>query len=443
MHALRIRPGWARRPGTRALFGTIIGSGPGLILPFVISLSLGAGTTSDSYFYAVALAVLVSGLLDAVTQANLVPVLAEEERRGRWAFRHRVVRVAREAKVGVGVAYLVVVALAVVLQGTSAGWSSHRLELTLAIAGVLGLFVLFAADASVSAAALYVRGRFLLPTASLAFRSVVPLVAIVVVGSSASTAVLITAAAVVVGEGTRAAVLRSVLHRDTEAISDAQPAGTAPTLWAVALPQALATGMAALTPAVDRAFASSLAPGSVTVLDLAEKLMFVPMTAMTAVFIVVAGPRWSRMTVSSVALRVDFFKTVRTAVAMAMGATVLLAGGITVATIVGGDTFFGAPSSVLRTVTLILAVGVVPAVVSGLGARLIAVTRNTRLLPALGAVNLIGNAVGNYIGVNALGLNGIVLASTCTRVLLACLYFAACVRLLRQDGTVGRRVPDA
>src|ERR1700758_4285376 len=80
----------------RALFGSIIGSVPGVLLPFAIAIKMHVGRLTDAYTFSFGIALFAAALLVGVLQANCVPVFQRLKVSGARPFRQAVARTAKQ-----------------------------------------------------------------------------------------------------------------------------------------------------------------------------------------------------------------------------------------------------------------------------------------------------------------------------------------------------------
>src|SRR5207244_708562 len=131
------------------------------------------------------------------------------------------------------------------------------------------------------------------------------------------------------GELIRTTVLAQELRRATSCLALVP----APQGYAQQLPLrrvAAAGGLAALiasaSPLIDRSVATSLHPGSVTIIDLGERVLQVPLTIISMSLVLVAGTYWASLLTSDVpTLRHHFRRTI----ARGVGVSILFASVLT------------------------------------------------------------------------------------------------------------------
>ena len=423
---------YLRRPTSRALLGTFLGYFPGFILPFALAAHMHIGQLTDAYAFALGIAMFASGLFTGVLQTNILPVLQHAKRFGRGYFQQRLWQITRQATVTVTVMYVVVAAAAAIYIEAHAHWSAAQRHLVVGATILFGLFVVASSINSMVAAAINALGGFFKPAASQAIRSLVPL-ALVPFVSRDPTGFLIIAALMAGGELVRALTLIRELKTRSAVLpasgADAPPAPLP--FWRVAAPSALSLVVAAASPLVDRAVAAPLSPGSVTVIDLGERVFQVPLTVLAASLVLVAGTHWAELGRSDVpALRAHVRRTMGRGVVVAVGLMVLVLLAVGAAALVVGRHFAGTSTIRFVGVVSFLMAGLPAAYLINAGARFLTATRTTYLLPAFALVSFSTNLVFDLVGAQLLGVEGIALSSTIYRCVNAVLYVLVVHRLL-------------
>jgi peptidoglycan biosynthesis protein MviN/MurJ (putative lipid II flippase) len=423
---------------TRALVGTLLGSAPSFVLPFVITAHFGAGRLTDAYFIGLGFAVAVAELCNGVVGPNAVPVLQNEKRAGTQALGEALKRIGLQATAATAGLYLAVGFVGgYLLIGGQDSWTAAERRVGYAVIVILLAFVVMAAAATVLSAALYALGDFVRPTLSVSFRSVVPLAGLSFFDTG-NSAMLAVAGLLVCGETLRVGYLWRELRRRLVAVGRVGARREAPGFWRTALPAGLSQLVANANPVIDRAFAASLGAGAVTVLDLSERVLYAPMMALLAFFVPVAAVRWGELGVEgSSEIAVDFWSTIKLAIALSVAVIVV---GVVATQAVGGvagDRVFGAPVGQLQVLIAILLAGLPAGLLIALAGRLLTSLRRTALFPAFAVVGVVVNVVGDFVGVALLGLEGIALASTITRWATAAAFLFVCRRELK-NGFSGR-----
>lgn len=434
----------ARSPSALALAGTLLGSAPGLALPFLITLKFGATSLTDAFYFAYAISSFSASLCNGSVAASLLPSLARaREHGGMPAVQARARTLSRQAVLAVGAFHLVmsVGALLLVLFGTP--WSGETQQLTALCLAALSLFVVAVALSTVQVAALQALGDFFSPTASVGLRAMLPVAALLVVPTTGN-GLLVLALLTWLGEMVRILWLhrRVRAHARRHAgeagalagggVSVGAGAGTVAggagagtvldqsgeQLWARVAHNGIALAVLSANPLVARAIAAHDGPGAVTLVELAERFLFVPWLALSTSVVVVAGARWSRQLAQDdlAALAADYRRTRRLLTALSIAAAVVLAALVAGALEVIGERLVGDHAGQLALMTAVLLIaGLPPTIVGILAQRLLTVVGDTRRLPAISALGFVVNLAAGIGGYLALGLVGLMLASAAAR----------------------------
>lgn len=397
----------------------MVGNLPGLVLPFLITLRIEAGRLTDAYFYAFAIAILVSSIVALALEASVMAAATHHRRLGARRFRAFTAGLlARSLLITTG-AYLVIGAIGagtVLLKGN---WAPAQQRLCIELIGVFGVYLGAVALTSSLAGCLYAFDRFFVARVSIGLRAVLP-VPVLFLAPPDATGLLLGAGALAAGEWLRAAVLALRLRASVSELEDdpvRPPAGPAPpAVWTIALPYGVAMVLFGASPVIDRIVAGSLEPGAVTTLDLAEKVFYAPVTVITSSVMLVAGARWARMSLDRPrALRDDFWQTVRRAAVLSSGLAVVLGAAAVLGLALVDREVAGVDAQTFCAVLAILLMGFPAAVVTNAGVRLMTVLQRTSVFPGLAVVSLLACIVGDVIGAALLGVPGIALAGTVWR----------------------------
>lgn len=413
------RRAWSTAAGrsstARALGGTIVGNAPGFALPFAVAGVFGIGELTDAYFLGFAAAVFVASLANVVVESNLLPLAHHARQRGRAAVGRFAVQ--RSAQLWVAAA-LVFAVVAVAIPAVMPARGAAPDDVLHGVLWWFGAYVTLTVACSVLTACLYAHERFFLPPATGSLRAWFALAALAVAPVSPH-GLQVVAAAWAAGEALRLFMLAVALWRVAAPSGEAVTAEGA--VWRPLLTHALAMCVVGLVPVIDRAFAARLDPGAVTILELADKIVFVPVLILTSSITVVAGNRWARAYTSGDDPRTDGADVFRLlGLLSAAIAVVLVAGAVGVA--LATPTLHGVDSLLLAGVVVALAIGLPTAVLVNASIRFLTATADTRLLPRFALLTLVGNLVLDAIAVATIGLVGIALATTLTRTLSVALY---------------------
>jgi peptidoglycan biosynthesis protein MviN/MurJ (putative lipid II flippase) len=416
----------------------LLGNLPGFLLPFAITTRMHVGHLTDAYSFALGIAMFASALFVTVLQLNVLPILQRMKRLGRMAFMGRARKIAIDATSVAALFYVALGTSAVLYIEEQSHWTAQQHRLLVITLAVFSIFVLASAVNSVLSAGLNALDSFLSPAASQALKSILPLAAVGFVTRSPDGLIVI-AALVAGGELVRTFVLLRELRQAALALSPA-PAppgyGSELSLWRVAAPNGVALMISGASPLIDRGVATSLRTGSVTLIDLGEKVLQVPVTIISTSLVLVAGTHWANMLTSDIpALRRHFRQTVIRGgvVCVALLLAMLLALGATGA--LAGDTFAGAPTGKLLAIVALLLAGLPGAFLIAVGARLLTATRSSYLLPGFGLCAFVTNLVFDIAGARTFGVEGIALSSTVYRYVNGALFLLVIRRLMKTQFT--------
>ncbi len=431
LHWLR---GKLRTRTSRALLGTIAGNAVGFLLPFAVTGHFGFGRLTDAYFFGLGLAIFGTVLSATVIEANALPLMTSAKLGGSERLRRAIGRVSVQSVGGVLAAYApVAVVGSLILSGRHA-WPADLRSAAIQITAILTLLVAIVGATSVLAAVGYAFGDFLWPTATQSFRSIAPMVGLIFIGRGVGSLATL-AWLMVAGEVLRGLVLgRKVLGllRQTGP-GDLAVSRPLPSVWRAGGPHAIAMIGVNLMPVVDRIVASKLrAGGSVTLLDLGEKILYVPLLGVTYSVILVAGADWAESSVlDPERLRPQFVRLARRVVYLALAlaaACTLLAFG---AHALRPGSISGVPSGKLAVIVACFMLGLPAASLTNVGSRLFTALGRTRALPVIALLLLVADVLFDLVGARLWGTYGIALATTAVRFLSAPVYVLAAFAAIR------------
>jgi putative peptidoglycan lipid II flippase len=294
---------------------SILGQAPGFLIPVVIAARLGASGTTDGLFVALAVSTFVAGSLAAAAPYALIPFIVGL--RGGPEQRHRYLREVAGVMLVLATGAVVVVfgASHVVATGVSAlGPDESRGAAMLLWA--LAPFVLVSGVTGVWAAALQAERAYVVPAVSPAVRAAAVLALLLWLPGESGAFMVVTG--YVLGEIGRAAWLAAALARSQSSVPTPRlgwPSAEARSFARSAIAQVAGSTILGVTPVVDRLMAAGLGPGSVSVLDYAERLAQVPVGLAMSGFLVVSVSEWSRTVHGAQAARGLARETRRLAVA--------------------------------------------------------------------------------------------------------------------------------
>jgi peptidoglycan biosynthesis protein MviN/MurJ (putative lipid II flippase) len=422
-----------RRPGIRALLGTLLGSLPAFALPFAVAQHFGVGRDTDAYVYGLAIATFGLTMAYSVLEANVLVVARASSRKGRDEFLRFVRRTARQAFLVVSLAELPVAAIGLIVLASRHSWGVGERHLSMIVIVILLGVVATAGVTSVLAGCLYAVGDFFVPTLTKSLRAVVPLVGLLFLGTGGG-AIEQLAVMVVAGEVLRALILAVRLRKCSRHMTAQPPGRQLLGVWRSAAPAALGIATIGLNPIIDRSIAAHFGAGSVTVLDLGEKIFYVPFTVVEASIVLVAGARWAHSVAGDRSLlRTDFFRSLKITVGLSALLAVATIGALFILCAVLGRDIGGVPTYRMRDVSVFFLIGLPGATTWLLCGRLLSVTQQTHLLPLFAIVGLAINFLGDLGGSALIQVDGIALGSSLVSYATAALGIFTCRRLLDYD----------
>ncbi len=261
---------------------------PAFFIPAVVAAIFGATAATDSFFLAFAIASFVVNSVNGAAQAA-VPYLVIQ---WRWLLRWGTWLL-------VAIAAGLLLAALLVLGPALERWggldaAQRRAVATYLVA--LGPFVVCSTVAALWSAATNARGEYRVGAWAQGARAVAVVGLVLAIGPSLGLWGLVLA--FVIGEAVRTLILSARLSRPGP-LAPPSPLTEDHKLSRRSLAQSLAAQVAGsailgAVPIIDRAMASSLGPGSVSVLEYAERIWQVPLSLAMTGFTVVSLTEWSR-----------------------------------------------------------------------------------------------------------------------------------------------------
>ena len=278
---------------TASIFATIaavLGYAPGFFVPIAIARFLGADARTDAFFLALSGATLVSGAVGATTQQAAIPFLMEAKR-GRRDIGAYIAEMSTALLLLAVVPTLLLSGGVVLYLARDRGWQAGQIGILTELLWLLVPYIAFSVLSGIYAGTLNAEHRYNRVAISPALRSGVVLLIVLLLSR---TGVVGLAAGYIVGELARLMFLivmvakrqgvRLLAWPRTEGIGE---------FFRTAISQMLGSGVVAFLPLLDRIMASGLGPGSVSVLDYADKLWQVPVGFALSGIMVTSLGHWS------------------------------------------------------------------------------------------------------------------------------------------------------
>lgn len=407
-------------------FMATIGRGAGFAVPFFVAAWFGVNEDTDAFFYVYGLILLLAGIFNPIVQSVIVPFIAEIK-----AKNEAEVRSFLGNTLALSIALLVIVgavfvSIAKPLLSLVSDFSDQSLDLiSRLLLETLPLLVLLVATGLLSGA-LNAYRKYSLPAISPGLRAAVAL--IVIFTTRDSLGVHSIALGYVAGE----------LVRFLALLANAAAAGIAPSLSRLALDGRLSEflrtasyqviGIIALafSPVIDKTMASWLTPGSVSILEYANRLYEIPVTFVHTGLFVVLLSQWSMDFYGGSRLKFkrDVMRTAKIVGvgALALSIVLILLRAPLVSLIYGHGQFPRGQLGAVHAVWALYLVGLGPTLFGRVFARGHLVLKNTRLLMVMGITNLLVKIGLNLLLVGPLGLPGLALSTSLTYSALAVIF---------------------
>jgi putative peptidoglycan lipid II flippase len=292
---------------------------------------------------------------------------------------------------------------------------------------ILGALPIFVTANAVLAGGHYGYQRFFLPTTSLGLRSLAGLLfGLTLRGNVGLDSI---AYGLVAGEAARlillAASFRRLLRSEDEHEAEIVEADSGflhtRAFWRTVAPQVVAVGFGGVGLVADKTVAATLEVGGVTIVELTQRMVYMPVLLLASGIGLVLG---------RAELRRDFLRTqvrifLLTAPITAVSIGIVWAGRSLFRTMLGLD-----DPRLVATAFSMIAIGIPFALASQVAVRLLIASRRTGLFPVLAGVALLVD-VGLDIGLaRVFGVAGIALASACVNLFNAVAYNIVALRLL-------------
>lgn len=416
-------------------FGTLVGSALGALLPFLLTRWFSLGRTTDAYFLVWGAVQLAAYVSQAVVESTLLPLCTKALTEGEAKLTAFAVAMRRYAfRLGIGLSVVMVALVGGVLLPTSTFTADQLAECYRLLVGFL-LFPIFTALSSVYSASHYARGRFAQTALTQAFRAVGGIVTAAWLGPRYG--ITIVAVGVTLGEAVRLLVLQRTMPARrlvrAGAVSRPLPDVTGRTFFSVASPVMLSMAIVTANPLIDKAVAARLQVGSTTVIELAEKLFYIPAVLCSRAVALVSVTVWAKSAgTDDAAVSRDYWRVQRLGV---VGTTVLV-GAFGLFIVLFKDTvarlLHMSPDVPFESVFLLYIIGLPFALAQSLAGALVITYRRTSFQPPLAVALVVINLVADLVGAHLIGVAGIAASSTIVRMVNAAVFVAVTVVVLRE-----------
>lgn len=396
-----------------ATLGIVLGNSLSLVLPFVIASWYGTDAKTDAYFFAFGAILFTAGIISGAVEASVAPFVVHLTAESPGVVVSVIRRVALQALAAASALTLVGLVLIDRLVIPHSGFQSDGAGIVLEYLLILSPIPALDAAASVFAGALYGRNRYLSAASSDIIR---PLIAIIAGSAFRREGIVAVSIGLVVGEALRAIGLyvyfRSVVGEQTRQAA-LQPQNPTRALWRTVRPQTIALVLGGLSPLIDKVLASSAGPGSLTRLELAQRLSALPVRFIVSGTLTVMTTSWAERIARGEWMHLRS-AVQRTAVILTVGGT--LYAGVTASSLWFGRGTVATYSRVLggqeiALLYVILAGSIPLTILAQVGVRFLTAARVTRPFPFISTGSLVVNVVGDFVLLRLWGIAGIALSS--------------------------------
>ncbi len=270
----------------------LLGKGVGFLVPFFVAAWFGVTGGTDAFFFAYGLVLFLSCLFAPVMESVIVPYIIEAKAKGEDTGK-LTGRILSLSSIGLIALTCAVLLSARPLLSVLTRFDSQSLDLINLLLLQISPLVLLQGWTSILSGALNAYKRFAFPAVSPAFRAIVNLGFIFIFKESLGVHAI--ALGYVAGEIVRLAVLLwSIRHMKLFKLSFSP--GLSPEIkefFKIASYQVIGMSLVGLNPFIDRAMASWLVEGSVSVLYYADRLYMIPAAFFSSGLIVTVLSHWS------------------------------------------------------------------------------------------------------------------------------------------------------
>jgi len=394
----------------------IVGSVPGLALPFVLATNLG-GQRSDTFLLALSIAVTMNSILGAAIEVNALAVFGRLLGEGVVPSARSVAGF-RLKSVGYGVA---VSAVAAPLYIWFYSGQVDDPRFFAAVAAVIALGPIVGSYSGATSGQTVAMGRTAVAVLMQSFKSVIPLV---LAATVPTITVIVLAAGFVVGEAVRGVVLSIVNARAVDGLHAVRTTRTiAPDriVW-----QSGSNVLAQGQPVTDRYILGGAAAGSITAYELADRVLQAASQLVVMGLLIRRLSNWSRLRSMS---RDDAARMFRRDIRILGLGSILASVGI-VGVCVVGINFAPSEWRLGLSWAAALAVSLPPLVLGAASTRLLVIAQRQKLLIWFSLASVVATVILDIVLFGALGPFGVIVAAVCVRSLMAVAYLLALRRVL-------------
>ena len=393
---------------------TVIGRSVGFLIPFFIAAWYGIGSETDAFFFAYGAIFFLTQIFSNVVSSVIVPFVAEAR-----AVKEDLGKIIGSLLVA---SFLGILGISVIFALSGyylfrliTGFDPTQLQLVYWLSLETLPIILLVVTGNLIGGVLNAHSYFATPLLTLGLRSIVTLIFILVFRNSLGIHAL--PFGYIVGELVRTIYLyNSVTRLDGVVVKFLMPNRASLDFIKTASIQMIGLAVDCLNPIMNRIMASWLAVGSVSLLEYAHKLFFIPLNLFGEGLFIVLLSYWSNRTYSgqSERLKRDVIKTIKLVTAFSvpvtLGLFVLQEPFVKLA--YGWGVFPKARIDELSVVFGMFILGIVPRLISVSFARGLLVLKDTFSLAKFGIIKTFLTVVINLVLLSFMGLKGIALGTS-------------------------------
>lgn len=399
---------------------TIVGRSVGFFIPFFIASWYGIKGETDAFFFVYNIILFLTNIFSIVIEMVVVPFVAEARALKKDIYSFVVGIFIFSSAILAGVSLLFII-LGKPLINLVTSFSPEAMSLISSLMWEILPLLFLSTWSGLLAGTLNAYKAFQIPAASPMIRALVILGFTFLFKDTLGIHAL--AWGYVAGEACRLLILFGFFNRHCPRqahLSWETLWNTKESVWQffnTSFYMILGMTLVGLNPIIDRIMASWLGEGSISLIEYADKLFYLPTTLLSMGFLTVLLSHWSDKFYKQndyTSMRTDIMKAIKLIMPVSVGITILLflfrvnlvqyvygRGNITPEKLVIISTLFG-----------IYMLGVTPYVVGTVFSRSIIIQKNTKLLLKVSAIKNILNIALNLIFIYFIGTTGIVISST-------------------------------
>ncbi|MCX7919969.1 MAG: polysaccharide biosynthesis C-terminal domain-containing protein [bacterium] len=391
------------------------GKAVGFLIPFFIAAWYGVGTDTDAFFFAYSLIIYLATIFAPVLESIIVPFIAEKKANDEdiSVFVGRILGLSAIGLLAISGIFLVVIKpLLSVLTRFSSDGLTLIYELLLETIPLIVLLVW----TSILSGALNAYKVFVIPAISPALRAVITLGFIFLFKESLGVHAI--ALGYVIGEVFRLGLLFLLIRQlqlfRIRIVFNWEP--TFAKFLNIAGYQLVGMAIMAFTPIINKAMASWLGSGSVSILEYADRLYMIPVTFFTSGFTVTLLAHWSEryQNTSAKWLEQAVIQAVKIIGGIGLVLTLILyfGRGIFVSLVYGYGKFQPQLVNEVAQVFGIFVLSLTPYFLSQIYVRAILVRKQTQFLLYLSLFRTVATIVLNWFFMQRFGVTGIAASTT-------------------------------